>query len=380
VKNGAAVLIEADAIVIGAGPAGSTAADEIAKKGYNVALIEVDSYPGEESVCGAVAPRSVTDEFEIPGSVIERTISKFMCYFPSETFSFNLPFSCFQRCNFDRFLGERAASHGARLITNTLATDVSLLEDSVSVTLHSKKENSDYQMRAQIVVFADGAATLGARKFKGVGYQRRPERTIHGLLYELEWPNTPLDTLDLYFDDGIAPWGYGWIFPKKDLINVGIGSLFAVAGASKGPGMKERLDYFVKEHGDVPRKLAGRKVIRLQAAIIPAEPAPKIYSKRMVFVGDAAGMVEPFSGGGNEYAMRAARLAGKVVNESLKKKKFDEKFLSRYQDAWEKSNDGKMLRYMQQWFSSGLLKFQTDKNAAIKTYLDFFHAVATQNA
>lgn len=373
-------MIDAEVIVIGAGPAGSTAADEIAKKGHDVALIEMDSYPGEESVCGAVAPKAVTDEFEVPNSVVERTISKFVCYFPTETFAFDLPFSCFQRCNFDRFLGERAASHGARLITNTLAKDVTLEDDGVSVKLHSKMENRDYKMRSHLVVFADGAATLGARKFKGLGYQRRPERTIHGVLYELEWPNTTLDTLDLYFDDSIAPWGYGWIFPKRDLINVGIGSLFSIEGVSKGLGMRERLDYFVKEHSDVPKKLAGRKVIRLQAAIIPAEPAPKIYSDRMLFVGDAAGMVEPFSGGGNEYAMRAAKLAAKVVHDALRKKKYNEKFLKQYQEDWTKSKDGKLLAYMQEWFTSGLVKFQTDRTAAMKTYIDFFHTVAAQHA
>lgn len=373
-------MLDVEAIVIGAGPAGSTVADEIAKKGHDVALIEMDKYAGEESVCGAVAPQSVTDEFGVPNSVVERTISKFVCYFPTETFTFELPFACFQRCNFDRFLADRAAKHGARMITSTLATDVSVQEDGVTVKLHSKLENIDYNLRAQMVIFADGAASLGARKFKGLGFQRRPERTIHGLLYELEWPDNPLDSLDLYFDDSIAPWGYGWIFPKKDLINVGIGSLFSTGGGEKGLALKSRLDYFVKQHSDVPRKLSGRKIIRLQAAIIPAEPAPKIYAKRMLFVGDAAGMVEPFSGGGNEYAMRAAIVAGKVVHESLKKKKYDEKFYKKYQDEWLKSKDGKMLGFMQQWFTSGLQKFQTDKSAAVKTYLDFFHAVAAQNA
>jgi len=368
--------------VIGAGPAGSITADEIAKKGYDVALIEMDSYPGEQNVCGAVAPKHVTDAFGVPSPIIERTISKFVCYFPNETFSFEYPFSCFQRCNFDRFLANRAVSHGARLLTNTVASDVSVSDDSAIVKLHSKKENRDYEMHTQIVVFADGPATLGARKFKGLGFQRRPERTITGLLYELEWTNNPLNTLDLYFDDSIAPWGYGWIFPKKDLINVGIGSMISVSGSARGQTMRERLDYFVQKHSDVPQKLAGRKVARLQAAIIPAEPATQIYWKRILFVGDSAGMVEPFSGGGNEYAMRAAVLAGKVVNEALKKKKFDERFLKRYQDEWKKSKDGKMLENMQQAFSSGLLKYQTDKKAAIKTYLDFFHQIAalTQNA
>ena len=63
-------------IVIGAGPAGSVTADEIAKKGHDVALIEMDSYPGEESVCGAVAPRYITDMFEVPSPIIERNQSE----------------------------------------------------------------------------------------------------------------------------------------------------------------------------------------------------------------------------------------------------------------------------------------------------------------
>src|SRR5712664_76281 len=248
-------------VVIGAGPAGSTTAADIASRGYDVTLIERDSYPGETNVCGAVTPKSNTDEFEVPSSVIERTISKWVCYFPKETLTFDVPFSSYRRCKFDRYLGERAVSKGAHLLTRTVAKDVTFSEDGAVVRLLDKRENREYEMKTKLVVFADGPDTLAAKKFKGVGFQRRPQRTLHGLVYEYDWKDNPLDTFDVYFDMGIAPWGYGWIFPKKDILNVGIGGLLSTVQTKKGgASMRARLDYFVEKVDDVPEKLAGKKI------------------------------------------------------------------------------------------------------------------------
>jgi digeranylgeranylglycerophospholipid reductase len=362
-------LYDYSAVVIGAGPGGSSTAAEIASRGIDVALIEKDSYPGETSVCGAVTPKSNTDEFEVPSSVIERTLSKWVCYFPKETIVFETPFSSFQRKNFDKYLGDRAVAKGANLITKTIATDVNFDDDGVTVNLLDKRENRKYDMRTKIVVFADGADTIAAKKFKGVGFQRRPKRTMQGLVYEYDWKDNPLDTFDLYFDLKIGPWGYGWIFPKKDILNVGIGGLLSTAGPKEGTSMRGRLDYFVKEYDPALKKLAGHKISRIQAAIIPVERAPKMYGKRMLLVGDAAGMVEPFSAGGNEYAMRGGLVAGKIAAEAVKQNKFDDGFLSAYHKEWRRSQDGKILTDMWRLFSIGYLYYKVSKNAG----LDFYH-------
>ena len=351
-------------------------AAEIARRGHDVTLIERDSYAGETNVCGAVTPKSNTDAFEIPGSVIERTLSRWTCYFPEETFTFDVPFSSFQRCVFDRWLSERAASSGARLVTSTVATDVSIGEECATVRLRDKKEKRDYEMKADIVVFADGPDTLAAKKFKGIGFQRRPQRTMHGLLYEYEDRANSLDSFDLYFDRRIASWGYGWLFPKKDLLNVGVGGLLSTARDRGGQSGRSRLDYMVQNYEVCSEKVKGKKILRVQAAIIPVEQAKKISGRRMLLVGDAAGMVEPFSAGGNEYAMRGALIAGKVVAEALDKKRFDDRFLSRFPQEWRRSGDGKTLASMQRLFSLGWAYYKLNKNAGMKFYSYFFHKVA----
>lgn len=353
-------------------------ADEIASRGYRVTLIEEDSYAGKSAVCGGVTPKESADAFEIPAQVIERTISKWVCYFPKETFSFDIPFVSFQRCIFDRFLSDRASSHGAQLLTNTKALDVSINDEGAFIKLRDTLNQRDYEIKSQIVIFADGAASIGTRKFKGVGFRRRPERTFHGLLYELEWKNNPLDTFDFYFDDKIAPWGYGWVFPKGDLINAGICGLMSMYHSDGGAKMRQRLDYFVREHKGPSQQLAGRKIASVQAAIIPVEPGRKIYGNRMMFVGDAAGMVEPFSAGGMEYAMRAAKMAGQTAVAALKEKDCREASLSRYQTAWKKSKDAKTLGDMQNLMKLGLIYRRFDKKASIKVYSYLFHKVAQQ--
>lgn len=367
-----------EVIVIGAGPAGSCAADEIASAGHDVVLIEKASYAGETNVCGGITPVENADAFEIPSYVREKTVPNWVCYFPSETFSFELPFVSFRRSVFDKFLAERAASRGARMITKTLAKDVTIENDYAVVKLYDKEKNFDYEMKSQIVIFADGPGTLAARKFQGVGFQRRPERTFEGLLYELEMNDNSLDSLNMYFDKQIAPWGYGWLYPKGNVINAGICGLMSITSEEGGPRMRARLDYFVKEQKDAIKVTGDRRIVNFQGAIIPVEPAKKMYADRVMTVGDAAGMVEPYTAGGNEFAMRGGKLAGKIAVKAIQKRKYNEKFLSKYQDEWEKSKDAKTLDDMQKGLRYGLYMREKQNMDPIQAYLYFFHKLAEE--
>jgi len=373
-------LDNAEVVVIGAGPAGSVTADEIAKAGRDVVLIEKANYAGETNVCGGVTPVENADAFEIPAYVRERTLSKWVCYFPNETFSFEIPFISFRRCVFDRFLAEKAKSRGARMITRTIAKNVTVTEDGSVVKLRDDAKNYDYEIRAQLVVFADGPATLGARKFKGSGFQRRPERTFQGLVYEVEMKDKGLETLDLYFDPRIAPWGYGWLFPKGEVINAGICGLMSIWHEQSNQNMRSRLDYFVKEHPKSSDITKNRKIVNLQAAIIPVEPAKKMYADRALFVGDAAGMVEPFTAGGNEFAMRGGKVAAAIAIEALKKGTFGEKFLSKYQKEWEHTEDGKELHRIQTGLEQGLEMRKRGKLDPMIAYLYFYRKLADEAA
>lgn len=371
---------DAEVVVIGAGPAGSVAADEIAKAGRNVVLVEKASYPGETNVCGGGTPVENADAFEIPSYVRERTISKWVCYFPNETFSFDIPFVSMRRCVFDRFLGERAASRGARLLTRTLATDVAVSNEFALVKLRDVSKNFDFEIKCQLVVFADGPASLGARKFKGLGFQRRPDSTFQGLVYEVEMKDNALDSMNLYFDPRIAPWGYGWLFPKGEVINAGICGLMSLWHEMGGENMRGRLNYFVKEHAQSSEITLNRKIVDMQAAIIPIEMADKMYGNRVIFVGDAAGMVEPFTAGGNEFAMRGGKIAGAVALKALKERKYGENMLSRFQKEWLKTTDGKELLRLQKAFMNCVNLQRKGKIDEITSYLGFYHKLAEQAA
>ena len=370
-------LRDVDVVVIGAGPAGSVTAGAIAEKGHSVALIERDSFPGETNVCGGTTPLGVAQAFDIPGQVIERKLGDVNCYFPENSFSFRVDFASFQRCVFDRYLAERAVSKGAELSANTIATGVSTSGSGAKVTLKSKKTGETRDVASQLVVFADGPDTLAAKVFPGVGFQRRPARTMHGLLYELEWPDNPMDSLDFYFDMKIVPWGYGWVFPKKDIINAGICGIMA-ASRTENTGMRHRLDYFMKEKATLSADVAGRKISRIQAAIIPVEPAARIYARRALLVGDAAGMVEPFSAGGNEFAMRAGLMAAKAASDALREGDYSDRSLSRYQSAWKRSHDSKTLTTMQRLLWLGWVYRKLDRKSAVKVYSYVFHKVAEE--
>ena len=370
-------LHDVEVVVIGAGPAGSVTAGAIADRGHSVALIERDSFAGETNVCGGTTPLAVARAFDVPGQVIERELSDVNCYFPNETFSFRVGFASFQRRVFDRFLAERAASKGAQLLTRTVATDVTAGEDGAKVTLKDRRTGEPREVSSHLVVFADGPDTLAAKKFPGVGFQRRPSRTMHGLLYELEWAQNPLDSLDFYFDMKMVPWGYGWVFPKRDLLNAGICGIIAASRSGKTV-MRERLDAFVKGQAVHSGQISDRKVSMIQAAIIPVEQAAKIHARRALLVGDAAGMVEPFSAGGNEFAMRAGLIAAKAASDILREGDYGERSLSRYEEAWKRSHDSKTLRAMQRLLWLGWAYRKVDRGAPLKVYSYVFHKVAEE--
>jgi len=132
----------------------------------------------------------------------------------------------------------------------------------------------------------------------------------------------------------------------------------------------------VKEHPDASEKLRGKKIAKVLAAIIPVEQARRIYGRRMLLVGDAAGMVEPFSAGGNEYAMRGGVVAGRVAASALETNNFSEQSLSEYETQWKRTADYKTLTSMQRLLTLGYYYYRINKNAPINFYAFFFHKVA----
>jgi len=131
--------------------------------------------------------------------------------------------------------------------------------------------------------------------------------------------------------------GYGWIFPKKEHINIGIGSLIKRADNSKiKVNLLEFFNIFIdslKKQKMIPENL---KTDKIKGGALPLYPLEKTYCNRTILVGDAAGVINPLTGEGIYYAMSSGKIAADVVTKALEIEDTSEKFLSNYQKKWRK--------------------------------------------
>ncbi len=348
--------MRSDVAVIGAGPAGSTAARTIAHQGHGVILIEKDEFPGMTNVCAGALPGSIIRDMGLGPGVVEKEISGQTHYFPwGHSASLVENGVTVYRNVFDRSLADKAVEEGAELLSNTLVRDVSVEGDGVSVSA------GDVEIASKLVVFADGPNTLAYRRL-GFGFRPDADRTCVSAVCEIEWENNPLNRFEFYYGYGIAPWGYGWLFPKRNTVNVGVGCLASRARS----GIMDSLNYLIRDHPLTRDRLKGRKVVSLATATIPVAPAGKIFGERALAVGDAAGMVDPISAGGIHHAIHGGEIAGTVCAEALAAGDFSSSFLSRYQDRWESTKDYFFIRRKYLLSNAFLYLSRFDRNAYAK--------------
>jgi digeranylgeranylglycerophospholipid reductase len=176
------------------------------------------------------------------------------------------------------------------------------------------------EIKADIVIFADGARTLAWRDC-GIGVD--PDRDpIIGMAWELGWPNNPLDAFEFYFDEAKLPYGYFWIFPTTDTVNVGVGG--PVRDVAKQA--KALLRAFI----DTRPELRDLQAVRKTAGFIPGHLADRLHGDGVMVVGDAAGFVNPLTGGGIYLGMRSAETAAQVAIEALREGRCDNPALASY--------------------------------------------------
>lgn len=321
--------LKSDVVVIGAGPAGSTTARVIAEHGFDVILVEKDEYPGKTNVCAGGIPKQIVEETGLSSDIVEKEILRGKYYYPWGVREQKLNHAATVYRNvFDKCLAEKAEEEGAKMITNTLIRDVKVINDKVCAI------SDENIIESEIVVFADGPNTLAYRKF-GIGFKPEADKTIVSVACEVKWENNSLSCYEFYYGYDISPWGYGWIFPKRDTINVGVGCLYSELRSN----LIYSLNYILKKYPLASEKIKSKEIMWLRSALIPAAPAKRIFGERMLVVGDAAGMVDPVFGGGIKQAIEGGKIAGEVCVKALGEMSFSSKFLSQYQGMWHKTRD-----------------------------------------
>ena len=288
-----------DVLVVGAGPAGSSTAIHLARAGVRVLLAEKARFPRDKPCGGGLTGRALKRIPVDPSSVVERDVDRFelrLRYGSSFVRTHGEPLiRMTQRRRLDAFLAEEAAGAGAEL--RQAARVEGLAADAAGVAARVGGE----RIRADVVVGADGANGVVARSV-GLG-----EGIVRGVALE---GNVPLDALrqDLertaVIELAVVHGGYGWVFPKGDHANLGVGGW-----GSEGRVLREHLARLARAHGVEPDSLTDVRGHRLPMRRLGTAPG----TGRVLLVGDAAGLVDPLSGDGMYEAFVSARLAADAI-------------------------------------------------------------------
>lgn len=291
-----------DAIVVGAGPAGSAAAYRLASDGASVLLLDRARFPRDKPCGGGVTVRAYKQLPFAIDPVVEHVVGTAELRLGSRRADRGKGTLAYmtQRRRLDHFLVQKAAAAGADVRDGVKVTAVEVDEHGATVTTGGERSY------ASAVIGADGVNGVSARAL-GLG----GNRTI-GVGLEGNLPNAKTDAARyrnrfmVEFD--CVPGGYGWVFPKADHLNVGVGGW-----EGEGPRIREHLAAFCEKHGLRLDDLEEIRGYRLPCR----EPDSTLARGRGLLVGDAAGLLDPLTGDGMFEAFLSARFAAEAVGKVL---------------------------------------------------------------
>ena len=369
-----------DVIVIGAGPAGCMAATTLGKKGMHVLLIDKDRFPRDKSCGGGLPLRTLIQyPFLKDLDIIESTTYGGYLYSPSLKYKVKIIYdepiiAMVLRNRFDEALAHHAMKNGAEFRDGMAATHIEIKKDGVVVTL-----KDDSQVHAQMIIGADGFNSITTQK---IGLHDRNRNRAISIVEEFPLSK---EMIKKYYNEerfihihsalkGLQ--GYGWVFPKKDHINIGIidyqiNNTFATSKYGIRDFFKSYLS-LLREEGIIPNDIVSNK---LRGGVLPVSPLEKTYADRALICGDAAGFINPVSGEGIYYAIRSGEIAANVAIEALKGKDLSEGFLAKYEQIWKKDFGREikmMLRSKKRWRKKSektIKLMHSDKKLAELLYL-----------
>ena len=365
-------------MVVGGGPAGSSAAHMAAKNGCTVALIEKEKEIAETVRTSGVTWISDINEFGIPKE----------CYNPIKKFSFCSPKNYVtitdnvaKAAVLDvrktyRFLATRSKSSGSELFTGTNVSEVLKNSAGKCVGVVAKSQGKLIQFNAKVVIDASGFTSIVAKE---LGYVTQWKKFGAGAEFEVKTEKLEHDNWWLMVGQEYSPAGYAWIFPtSKNTARIGVGVGKPDSDVDPTVRLNELID---KKIGPI-KDLGNIEKIEFHYGLIPNDGlSRKTVYDNLILVGDSAGQANPLVLEGIRYAIRFGEVAGKVAANAVKNNDTSESSLIPYEKEWKKAIESKInsaVKVQNRWV--GLSDDEWDKELDIineltaDEFLDFIRA------
>ncbi|MFH0862237.1 MAG: NAD(P)/FAD-dependent oxidoreductase [Candidatus Altiarchaeota archaeon] len=332
-----------DVAIVGAGPAGSVAAWELAKRNVSVLVLEKRQEIGAPKRCAeginikglrniGIEPDPKWAMQEIVGVILYSPKMREVDMSVGNNTGYIL-----ERKMFEKWLATQAIKAGARYMVKTTVTDV-ITDGGRVVGLKADHMGEPIIVRSKLVIAADGVDSMTAKR-AGIDTVNKLADYHSGFQYEMAGVQATENKLHLFFGNEIAPKGYIWIFPKGDTVaNVGIG--IVGAKSEEGRRAKDLLDKFIRNN---PRFFAKASPIEVNGGGIPVAIQVKTFvGDGIMVVGDAAHQVNPIHGGGIAISTGAAKIAAKVAADALADGDTSRKRLLEYEKAWYEADGSRV--------------------------------------
>ncbi|MDO8428303.1 MAG: NAD(P)/FAD-dependent oxidoreductase [Candidatus Diapherotrites archaeon] len=323
-----------DVAVIGAGPAGASAAKNSAQLGLETILLEEHTSIGEPVHCGECLSEYATQNIgiKLPKEVISLDVKGVKVIFPDGTDrNVSEPGYVLEKHLFEQWLASEAEKLGAYISLDSKVTELERRQGLWNL------KAKDKEIQAKIVIDASGVQAVTSR-FLGINQRFQ---SVVGMQYEMQEVETT-GYLDFYLWPELAPEGYLWVIPKcNQRSNVGL----VTTQMNKA---KTYLDQFTKRIG-----VDGKKINKTFGGMIPASgPLKNTFAEGLMLVGDAAGFTSPLFEGGTQLSLKSGQFAAQVAKQAVEKNDLSAEQLSQYKKLWfpefpnyEKLIDGREKLY-----------------------------------